>query len=192
MKLISLRSLQGPFWLLLATSLWAVSAMAAEGWLHFAFEAQPYQVRLDSKIWPLKENNQNTFSRMVSAQPFWINITSTDVARPLLPSDQVHVMLLNYRYTAGRQIVENTSERIIEIDLDYTEGEYNGQKVPRFTGQIPPIIIERAYLPGHQIQETFWQEVVFWVNGEIYKDFARQHNFVFNVAERARCMGLLL
>ncbi|MBP5296332.1 MAG: hypothetical protein J6Y94_03260, partial [Bacteriovoracaceae bacterium] len=143
------------------------------------------------KLWEPRENNQNTFSRMVTAQPMWINVVSLDPHHPLQPGDQVHVMVLNYKHTSGRQIGENTSERIIELDLDYVEDNHHGKVVSRFTGQIPPIIVAREYLPGHQIQEVFWQEVVFWINGELYKDFAHQHNFVFNVAENARCMQLL-
>jgi hypothetical protein len=179
------------FWAFFVAWWVILTAGAAEDWLHFSFAIEGLQLKIDGKLWPLKENNQNTFSHVITAQPLWINLTSLDPQRPLRSTDRVHVMLLNYRYTSGRQIVQNTSERIIEIDLDYTEGEYDGKRGPRFTGQVPPIMVERAYLPGHQIQETFWQEVVFWVNGDLYKDFEHQHNFVFNMAETARCMRLL-
>ena len=181
------------FKLLLGPLLWggATRSYGQEDWLHFQFIAQDRRLSIDTKLWEPRENNQNTFSRVVTAQPVWVNLVSLDPQHPLQPGDRVHVMILNYKHTSGRQIGENTSERIIELDLDYVADEHHGQTVGRFTGQIPPIMVERAYLPGHQIHEEFWQEVVFWINDEIHKDFAHEHNFVFNVAESARCMQLL-
>ena len=166
-------------------------AWGQDSWLHFTFTAGDRLLTIDTKLWEPRENNQNTFSRMVTAQPMWINLVSLDQTHPLQAHDRVHVMILNYQHTLGRQTGENTSERILELDLEYVVDEHHGKLIPRFTGQVPPIIVAREYLPAYQKQDDFWQEVVFWINDRIYKDFANDHNFVFNVAEKARCVQLL-
>lgn len=107
------------------------------------------------------------------ANPIWINVRRAD----LQPSDKVHVMLINYTDDCYRcDCFYMTSQKIFEGDMDYIEpGHFSKMSSD-------PIIIDYWSTDGYgnRTQKALWQEVVVWINGQIYKDLNSGRNLGFN------------
>ncbi len=154
------------------------------GWHHLPpFRVGDVSIHLDFKVsseTPIAAASSVTgpMSRSFQHQSpaLWINVKKPG----LTARDIVHVMLINYSQTVHKGQPGPVTQEIRELDLEPAEEG-------RFTGnfaQEHPLIFAFQVFDGQQLtRRHHWQELVVWINGEVYKDPVTGKNFRFDLGQ---------
>ncbi len=107
------------------------------------------------------------------ASPIWVNVWRNG----LQPGNKVRVMLINYHVSTYRGESSHREQQIFVEDLQYVEPH-------RFTGQFPEITVAFQLTDGDTLcRQDYWQELVVWINDELYKDPLTGQNIQLNLME---------
>jgi hypothetical protein len=163
----------------------AVSAFADQShWYHVRpLESGPISTLIDFQIqsWPLEGDvwgggpASGPTSYETQALPVWVNVRGGN----LEPNDRVRVMIISYQKHIQKGSDWNYSgQQIDEVDLAYIEPGH-------FAAQAKPILIDYQFNDGNSLnrRHAVRQEVIVWVNGQIYKDPITQSNMGFNLRD---------
>jgi hypothetical protein len=156
---------------------------AAPRWLNLHLKSGDAEVFLDFQIRDtLGRGDDHFYSYNAYTIPFWVNVRREGLG----PADQVTLMIIRTLGNFNGKAREQQTQEILEWNLEYAE-------YGRFTRQIPSMRLFHAHSLATDLSTIrISEEVVWWINGQIYKDPATGNNFKLNLWDFSECETRLI